>query len=184
LKTLKIVLVAGPCTGKTTTIKALRKKGHCCFDEVSRKVTLAFQKQGIDQLFLKKPLLFSEKLLDGRIHQFKAADRAPEELCFLDRGIPEVGAYMDYKDGNIPEKFKKANADFTYDRVFLFPMWKEIYQSDNERYETFQEAQKIQPFIIKAYENLGYHLIEVPRMAVTERVKFILEKCHPQQKTY
>jgi hypothetical protein len=39
------------------------------YTEISRR-TLEAKKQGIEQLFLEKPLLFSELLLEGRKKQF------------------------------------------------------------------------------------------------------------------
>ena len=66
-----IVIIGGPGTGKSTLIEGLIDKGYCCFPEISRQVTLEAKKQGIEQLFLENPLLFSELLLEGRIDQFK-----------------------------------------------------------------------------------------------------------------
>jgi hypothetical protein len=37
-------------------IDGLVAKGFCCYPEISREVTLEAKKQGIEQLFLKKPL--------------------------------------------------------------------------------------------------------------------------------
>lgn len=174
LHTQKIVFVGGPSTGKTRVINKLRNKGCFCFEEVSRQITIKAQKEGISQLFLDNPLLFSQKLLQGRIDQYKKARQINEELCFFDRGIPEVSAYMNYKKETVPKTFLNAEQKHRYDKVFLFPLWKEIYKSDNERYESFEEARAIHPYIESTYKNLGYSLIEVPKTSVDARVKFIL----------
>ena len=42
-----------------------------CMPEISRTITKEAQMSGIDQLFLKDPLLFSELLLEGRIAQYE-----------------------------------------------------------------------------------------------------------------
>ena len=91
----KIVLIGGPGTGKSTVLNKLKEKGFFCFDEVSREVILKAQKEGIEQLFLTEPLLFSEMLLEGREQQFLKADKRKENVIFLDRGIPDV--YADRK---------------------------------------------------------------------------------------
>ncbi|WOC41312.1 AAA family ATPase [Polaribacter sp. HL-MS24] len=52
--------------------------------------------------------------------------------------------------------------------------WEEIYISDNERYETFEQAQFINTFIEKAYEQIGYKMINVPFGSITDRSQFIL----------
>ena len=72
-KQQKIVLIGGPGTGKTTILNTLKERGFCCFDEVSRAVTLKAQENGIEQLFLTEPLLFSKMLLKGREEQYLEA---------------------------------------------------------------------------------------------------------------
>ena len=74
----KIVLIGGPSTGKTTILKALKEKGFHCFEEVSREITSNAQKNGIEQLFLTNPLLFSEMLLEGREKQYHDAEKSSE----------------------------------------------------------------------------------------------------------
>lgn len=69
----KIVLTGGPGTGKTSIIDELHKRGYLCQQEVSRRIILMARENGIEQLFLKDPLLFSKLLLEGRIQQFKDA---------------------------------------------------------------------------------------------------------------
>jgi predicted ATPase len=96
LNTKKIALIGGPSTGKTTLINALRSKGYNCMKEISRQITLEAQEKGIEQLFLKDPLLFSEQLLLGRQKQFMEADSLNEDVVFFDRGLPDVVAYLYY----------------------------------------------------------------------------------------
>lgn len=175
-ETKRIVFIGGPGTGKTAAINALKEKGYYCFEEVSRQVTREAQMKGISQLFLSDPLLFSEKLLEGRIEQFNQASELTHDLCFYDRGIPEVAAYMLYKNEKVPEKFKLAEFDYRYDLVFLFPVWEEIYKSDNERYESLQEAKEIENFVRIAYKEIDYPIIEVPKDSIDIRLKFILKE--------
>lgn len=176
MKIRRIVFAGGPGTGKTATLTALKEEGCCCLEEVSRQVTREAQKKGVSQLFLEEPLLFSQKLLEGRIHQFVKASEIDEQLCFYDRGIPEVTAYMEYKNETIPNQFMKANQKHRYDQIFIFPIWKEIYISDNERYESLKEAEQIDKYIRNTYQKLGYNPIEVPKASVTSRVDFILNQ--------
>ncbi len=100
-----IVIIGGPGTGKSTLIDGLIAKGFCCYPEISREVTLEAKKQGIEQLFLEKPLLFSELLLEGRKKQFKNAQNEPHNIVFIDRGIPDVLAYMHYIGDSYPASF-------------------------------------------------------------------------------
>ncbi len=174
MNTKRILIIGGPGTGKSTLITELEQQGHTCFHEISREVTAAAQKQGIEQLFLTQPLLFSELLLKGRIEQFEAAENLESAYAFYDRGIPDVAAYMDYTGDEYPAMFQEACEQHKYDATFMLAPWKEIYEQDSERYESFEQAQTIQKYLTNAYESHGYQLINVPFGTVSERVSFIL----------
>ncbi|MDR5590104.1 ATP-binding protein [Christiangramia sp. SM2212] len=176
MKNRKIVITGGPGTGKSSIVHNLEKKGEKCLHEISRQVTLEAQKEGIDQLFLEQPLLFSEKLLEGRLNQFKEASAYNSDHIFIDRGLPDVVAYMDYFDTNYPEIFDNTCQNNRYDQIFILPPWKEIYKSDNERYESFEEALKISSYLYSTYKRYGYEPIEVPKLSVEDRTNFILDK--------
>ncbi len=173
---MKIVITGGPGTGKSSIIHELEAKGENCIHEISRQVTLEAQRDGIDQLFLEQPLLFSEKLLEGRLNQFKEASNSSANRIFLDRGLPDVVAYMDYFNTVYPEIFNATCKEHTYDKVFILPPWKEIYKSDNERYETYEEAIRISEYLYDTYRRFGYSPIEIPKSSVAERTKFILNQ--------
>ncbi|WP_445722101.1 AAA family ATPase [Flavobacterium sp.] len=170
-----IVLIGGPSSGKTTLINALIKKGHICYPEISRDVIKEAQKQGIEQLFLEKPLLFSELLLEGRIKQFKQATEEKEPIVFIDRGIPDVLAYMHYIGDSYPDSFHKACSEYKYSKIFILPPWKDIYVSDKERYESYEQAILIQDHLKETYSSFGYELIEIPKDTVENRVNFVLQ---------
>ena len=174
MKTKQIVIAGGPGTGKSTIINALIKRDFKCFEEVSREVILEARKNGDDQLFLTQPLLFSELLLKGRKKQYDEAKNSEENVVFLDRGTPDVLAYMDYANETYPEYFTKVCNETKYSAVFILQPWQDIYKQDNERYETFEQAVKIHDQLVKTYNRFGYQLIDVPFGTVNERVDFIL----------
>lgn len=170
----KIVLIGGPGTGKSTVLNKLREKGFFCFDEVSREVILKAQEKGIEQLFLTEPLLFSEMLLEGRENQFLKAHQSKENIVFLDRGIPDVHAYMNYFKTTYPAIFLEKSKQHKYDLIFHFSPWKEIHTTDNERYETFEESKIIDKFLLDAYQDLDYKIINVPFGTIDQRTNFII----------
>lgn len=171
-----IVLVGGPSSGKTTLIEALKKQGFICYPEISREVIREAQEQGIEQLFLEKPLLFSELLLEGRKKQYQKAVQETSTFVFLDRGIPDILAYMHYIGDAYPPFFDEACKSHLYTKIFMLPPWKEIYVSDAERYETFEQAVLIHKHLEETYRNYGYDLLEIPKDTVENRVAFVLEQ--------
>ena len=168
-----ILLIGGPSSGKTTLMNHLESEGHICYPEISRAVILKAREEGVDYLFLENPILFSERLLEGRIKQYEKATTEGKNV-FIDRGIPDVVAYMDYIGDTYPEKFIAACETYKYDKVFLLPPWEEIYTSDAERYESYEEASKIHHFLVDTYTKYGYDLHEVPKTSVEERFQFII----------
>lgn len=170
----KIVLIGGPGSGKTSILNALINKGFFCMEEISREVTLKAKDEGIEQLFLTKPLLFSKMLLEGREKQYLEANKSDKEIIFFDRGIPDIFAYLNYFNTEYPSIFIDKSKKYLYDKVFLFLPWKEIYLSDNERYETFEQSNSINSFLINAYKEIGYQLITVPFGSIEDRSNFIL----------
>lgn len=169
-----VVLIGGPGSGKTTLIEALLRKGFCCYPEISREVTLEAKKNGIEQLFLEKPLLFSELLLEGRKKQYQNASEEAQPVVFIDRGIPDVLAYMHYIGDSYPAFFDDACREHRYHKIFLLPPWESIYESDDERYENFEQAKLIHEHLVETYTHYGYELTEVPRDTIENRLEFIL----------
>jgi len=163
-----------PGTGKSTVIEELIKRNFKCMTEISREVTLNARKNGSEQLFLTKPLLFSELLLEGRINQYIEAEKKNEELVFFDRGIPDVHAYMNYISIDYPNTYIHKSNFYRYNYIFLMPPWEEIYISDNERYENFEQALAIHNHLERTYKELNYKIIEVPIGTIEARTNFIL----------
>jgi len=172
----RIVITGGPGTGKSSIVKTLESYGYPCLHEVSREVILQARKEGYEQLFLEKPLLFSELLLEGRVNQFQEGLEFKSKMVFYDRGLHDVVAYLHYADEKYPEEMQIICKSYTYDLIFILPPWEEIYTPDNERYENFEEAKKIHYYLEGAYKNYNYSPIEVPKCSIEERVAFILDK--------
>lgn len=170
----KIVITGGPGTGKSTLINELIKRGYTCLEEISRQIILDAKKEGVEQLFLTDPLLFSELLLKGRQQQFEDASKLQSDLVFFDRGVPDVLAYMDFIGDIYPQHFFDACKNTKYDTVFILKPWETIYTSDNERYESFEQALEIHEHLLNTYRKFNYKLIDVPFGTVENRIDYIL----------
>jgi len=175
LNTKKVVITGGPGTGKTSLIESLQNRSIVCMPEISRAVTQKAQKDGIDQLFLHDPLLFSRMLLEGRLDQFREPKlEEGQPHLFYDRGLPDVTAYLRYLKTPYPTQFDQTCRDHRYDVVFLLPPWEAIYQQDNERYESFDQALLIFEYLLSTYQDYGYKVQQVPPASLEERIDYML----------
>jgi len=120
------------------------------------------------------PLAFNKRIIDARLADYKAASIINNSIVFYDRGIPDVLAYMDFFEQPIEKQFRAIAANNRYDVIFLLPIWKEIYVSDNERFESYAEALSIHRHLKKSYSDLGYDVIVVPKDTIENRIQFIL----------
>ncbi|GGK35006.1 ATPase [Yeosuana aromativorans] len=178
----KIVITGGPGTGKTSIINELKHLNFYCFDEIIRTLTLE-AKQSHDPsdhksnpiAFVKDPMDFNNRLLHGRLEQFKKASLIKEPLVFFDRGIPDVLAYMAFFNQVYNDDFLSICHNNKYNHVFLLPPWESIYISDNERLETFEESVEIHQLLKQTYQDLGYFITEVPFGTIEERTDFIID---------
>ena len=177
----KIIITGGPGTGKSSLIKALETNSFKCFNEISRDITLKYRKEGVEQLFLSDPILFSEELLKGRIQQYNESKVSKNNYIFFDRGIPDIIAYLNFKKAKLSNKFIKAINDYRYDIIFLLEPWKKIYSSDLVRYESFDQVISIDSYIKKTYNDYGYKIIIVPKDTIDNRVDFIINKLKQYQ---
>ncbi len=174
MKHKKIVITGAPGTGKSTVIKQLEVEGYTCMHEISRQIIKEAQRLGTEQLFLTEPLLFSDKLLTGRIEQYKESNQFDNQWVFFDRGIPDVQAYLNYIGMDYPDDFPEKGRVYPYDFIFLMPPWEDIYHNDNERYESFEQALAIHNHLERLYESFGYRVVEVPKGSVESRVEYII----------
>ena len=175
MDTKRIVITGGPGSGKTALINYLEKEGYSVMHEMSREVILQAQKEGVEQLFLEDPMLFSEKLMQGRMEQYIAGEQCEAPILFYDRGMPDVTAYLDFVGDESPLDFSEKCRNNRYDSIFVLPPWEEIYEQDNERYESYEQPEKIFHFLKSGYENYGYLIHEVPVGPLKQRVDYILE---------
>ncbi len=178
----RIVITGAPGTGKTSVIHKLEETNFFCFHEIIRSMTQEALKSNNSKVIVSNPIIsvsdpyqFNTQILNGRIDQFKDAISQKEDLIFYDRGIPDVLAYMNYFNQSYDDNFINACKNHMYDQVFLLPPWEDIYVSDNERYESFEQAKEIHHHLLETYSQLGYDCIEVPFGTIQERYDFILK---------
>jgi predicted ATPase len=147
-----IIIIGGPGTGKVL-YRWIDSKVLLLSWNFQRS-NLEAKKQGNEQLFLEKPLLFSELLLEGRKNT--NAQNEPHDVVLLTRNSWCFGLYVHWD--SYPASFDAVCREHIYSKIFILPPWEEIYTSDEARYENYEQAKLIQNHLIETYQGYGYNL--------------------------
>jgi len=165
-RTLKVVLAGGPCCGKTTIIKELKKRGHNIIDEAAREIlaeNVKISYEEIQKRIFKRQL---EKEID--------TSEKTSGLVFLDRGHIDGIAYCQIKLGYIPEPLKSFDFRNQYDLIFILDLLP--FKKDGLRIEKDEtEAKMIHHAIISAYKSFGYQVKFIPVMPIEARINYLLK---------
>ncbi|NJN36399.1 MAG: AAA family ATPase [Nitrospiraceae bacterium] len=118
---------------------------------------------------------FNTLMLARAIHNYQEKQSLSNSIIF-DRAIPDMIAYANLFQSDTTA-YVNASKEFRYNpMVFYFAAWQEIYTNDEERKIGFEGAQAFGIDVKSIYESLGYRILEVPRLSIVERAKFILER--------
>lgn len=163
----RFVITGMSGTGKTALLNELRTLGYPCFEEPARKILearLPEEGDGWAQSFIA--LMLQHSLAD-----FNKADAA--QITFFDRGLPDTVAYA-IRFGVAPNNCRAAAEKYRYEAtVFVAPPWPEIFKHDPHRRASFDDYLKFHNLLVQTYEDLGYSLIELPRLPVHDRAAYI-----------
>lgn len=170
----RIVLTGGPGSGKTTLLEALAAAGHATSPEAGRATIRRQQAIDGEALPWKDRALFAELMLDRELEAHARAESADGSV-FFDRGVPDVVGYLTLCGLPVPAHMERAAQDIRYDRrVFIAPVWPEIFGQDAERKQDLDEARRTFDAMAETYPRFGYELIELPQAPVAERLDFVL----------
>jgi len=168
------VLTGGPGSGKSALLDALERAGYARSLEAGRGIIQDQHRIGGRALPWVDPNLFSEMMLNWEMRSYQVATHSTGPF-FFDRGVVDVVGYLRLVGLPVPKHIQKAVEIFRYNRrVFIAPPWKEIYKKDQERKQDFGEAVRTYEVMRAAYGECGYELIELPRLPVEKRMRFIL----------
>jgi predicted ATPase len=170
------VFTGGPGVGKSTTLAALQKKGFRTFPESARSL-MRGANTGLHKAHPKKDLiLFRDKVLEKDIEFYKKAHLDPKKIAFFDRGILDILAFDAYRRTPHSKSIDRLSNELIYNKkVFFFPPWEEIFETDPEREESFEDSVVASKCVQDVYYKYHYELIEVPKGTVESRVTWILE---------
>lgn len=164
--TKRFVITGMSGTGKTAVLEALRREGRGCFEEPARKLLQAHLPEDGDYFAPS----FISLMLQQSLADFEAADSG---VAFYDRGLPDTVAYA-IRFGVDAELCRFAAQTHRYEsEVFVAPPWPEIFERDEYRRATYEDYLKFHDLLLKTYRDLGYSLVDLPKVPVSDRVRFI-----------
>lgn len=172
------IITGGPGVGKTTLINELNKCNFQTVQEDARKVIKQQLEINDEGLPWKNKELYAELMFNASL---KSYDEINLEMVsspvFFDRGILDSICYMKMENIPISKEKNEIIKRYSYNKnIFILPPWKEIYETDNERKQSWDEALFTFGKMKETYLEYSYNVIEVPKTNVKERLNFLLKE--------
>ncbi|MGU3374820.1 AAA family ATPase [Chryseobacterium sp. M5A1_1a] len=171
------VITGGPGAGKTTLLNEFSKNGFTTVSEEGRRIIkeqLNINGNGLPWVNKK---LFAELMFEASVKTYRKMIQISDvKSIFFDRGILDTIGYLKLENMSVPEELETMASEMPYNKnVFILPPWKEIYENDLERKQTWEEAIHTFENMKEIYLQHEYNIIEVPKLTPEQRVRFILD---------
>jgi len=168
------VIISG-CSGsgKSTLLEALKAQGKTVVMEAGRQVVRQQMALGLDGLPWENTQRFVDLCVAKNIEDFDSHS-ATKDQVFFDRSLIEFakGETFGYE---LPTQLNKALKSRRYaPLVFMSQPWEELFQNDEERRHSFEDAVAEYKELVPTYQHFGYEIVYLPKASVEDRVAFVL----------
>lgn len=165
------VITGGPCSGKTSTINLLKKRGYGVRGESARRYFRSQIKLGLtNEQIRANPQLLQDNITMLQIKSESKLDK--NQHVFLDRALPDSLAYYSFLKLKIPDYLVRACQKSLYGQVFFLEAL--LFKNDPIRNESEKVSKILERHLWRSYIDLGFKPIKVPVMGKSERLDFIL----------
>jgi len=170
------ILTGGPGVGKTSVLDELEKSGYMVMPEMARAIIKEQMAIGGEALPWKNKESYMRLMLEASAQSYREAIFKNSPLpVFFDRGILDAVCYARMVRLEVSDEIQKIAEKHQYNtKVFIFPPWQDIYETDNERKQDWEEAEATYKAMKKTYRDYGYEIIDVPKDTVENRKNFII----------
>ena len=165
------LFTGGPGVGKTSLLRGLAARGERVVEETHRALIAEQVAAGGRAVPWDDPAAYCDLCVRRDLAKFDALAHEPARIWF-DRGIPDG---FDPGWAAPPDLVAAARARRYNRQVFVFPPWRDIYETDAERRQTWAEAEATFARILQGLDRFGYSPRIVPRATVAERAEFVLD---------
>lgn len=164
------VITGAPCSGKTSVVRELHRRGHQVVNEVARLFINKELDKGRSLKEIKANVLFFERaILYLKLDIEKTLP--VNKRIFFDRAVPDSIAYF-IIEGLDPLEPLKRSRELKYQNIFLFDRLQ--LEHDRVRAENDAKAAEIDFLLENAYHRLGYNVVRIPIMPVNQRTDYLL----------
>lgn len=166
------VITGGACCGKSKLIEALAFLGHAVRPEAARLYIDEEMSKGLTLAAIRKnELQFQTNVIALKAKAEATTDK--NQLVFWDRGMPDSNVYLRFCGGDTQIALKGVN-QVRYQAIFFLESLSN-YEKDYARNEDAARSKAIHEALYAEYEALGYSVIRVPVLPISQRVAFILK---------
>lgn len=172
------VVSGGPGAGKTTLLNKLAQRGYLVIPEDARRIISEQMQINGDALPWKNKTLYTWRMLNASVNSFReAALEEPVKPVLFDRGIPDALCYAVMSSIVVTPEMDDDASTYRYNKnVFLLPPWKDIYHTDEERKQNWEEAVFTFHQMKETYAAYGYAIIEIPHDTAENRAEFVIQR--------
>lgn len=168
-------MVISGCSGggKSTLLAELAARGYPVVQEPGKRIVQEELVANGAALPWVDGAAFARRAMAVALADRISAGRLPGWV-FFDRGLIDAAAALQHFTRE-PVLDRIGLLHRYHRRVFFTPPWPEIYATDAERRHDLDAAIAEYDRLLSTYPSLGYHVIALPKVGVSERADFILQ---------